>query len=97
MTAAPASAAPKSKPQPRWLKALKALRHRKMLAMMLLALAAGLPYGAVLGTLNAWLTAEGITPSQIGVLNFIILAYSFKLIWSPAFHSWAAWVRAERG
>jgi PAT family beta-lactamase induction signal transducer AmpG len=89
MTAAPASAAPKSKPQPRWLKALKALRHRKMLAMMLLALAAGLPYGAVLGTLNAWLTAEGITPSQIGVLNFIILAYSFKLIWSPAFQK--AW------
>ncbi|HEY7800712.1 MAG TPA: MFS transporter, partial [Hyphomonadaceae bacterium] len=89
MTTAPASAAPKRKPEPRWLKALKALRHRKMLAMMLLALAAGLPYGAVLGTLNAWLTAEGITPSQIGVLNFIILAYSFKLIWSPAFQK--AW------
>jgi MFS transporter, PAT family, beta-lactamase induction signal transducer AmpG len=76
-------------PTPRWLRALKALRHRKMLAMMLLALAAGLPYGAVLGTLNAWLTAEGITPSQIGVLNFIILAYSFKLIWSPGFQK--AW------
>jgi PAT family beta-lactamase induction signal transducer AmpG len=89
MTTTPASAAPKGKPEPRWLKALKALRHRKMLAMMLLALAAGLPYGAVLGTLNAWLTAEGITPSQIGVLNFIILAYSFKLIWSPAFQK--AW------
>ncbi len=85
MTTTPASATPKRKTEPRWLKALKALRHRKMLAMMLLALAAGLPYGAVLGTLNAWLTAEGITPSQIGILNFIILAYSFKLIWSPAF------------
>ena len=72
MTAAPASATPKSKPEPRWLRALKALRHRKMLAMMLLALAAGLPYGAVLGTLNAWLTAEGITASQIGILKNLI-------------------------
>jgi MFS transporter, PAT family, beta-lactamase induction signal transducer AmpG len=89
MTDAVASRRKGPKPEPRWLRALKALRHRKMLAMMLLALAAGLPYGAVLGTLNAWLTAEGITPSQIGVLNFIILAYSFKLIWSPAFQK--AW------
>jgi MFS transporter, PAT family, beta-lactamase induction signal transducer AmpG len=79
--------APKS--QPRWLRALRSLNDRKMLAMLLLALAAGLPYGAVLGTLNAWLTAEGITPSQIGILNFIILAYSFKLIWSPGFQK--AW------
>jgi MFS transporter, PAT family, beta-lactamase induction signal transducer AmpG len=77
--------APSAAPTPRWLRAARALKNRKMLAMMLLALAAGIPYGAVLGTLNAWLTAEGITPSQIGVLNFIILAYSFKLIWAPAF------------
>ncbi len=84
-----AAATPAKKQEPRWLRALKALRHRKMAAMALLALAAGLPYGAVLGTLNAWLTAEGITPSQIGILNFIILAYSFKLIWSPAFQT--AW------
>jgi PAT family beta-lactamase induction signal transducer AmpG len=78
-----------AKPAPRWLRALKALRHRKMLAMLLLSLAAGIPYGAVLGTLNAWLTAEGVTPSQIGILNFIILAYSFKLIWAPGFQK--AW------
>lgn len=89
MSEAAATAPAGSKPAPRWLRALKALRHRKMLAMLLLSLAAGLPYGAVLGTLNAWLTAEGVTPSQIGILNFIILAYSFKLIWAPGFQK--AW------
>jgi PAT family beta-lactamase induction signal transducer AmpG len=89
MTDAAATASGKAKPVPRWLRALKALRHRKMLAMLLLSLAAGIPYGAVLGTLNAWLTAEGVTPSQIGILNFIILAYSFKLIWAPGFQK--AW------
>lgn len=71
------------KPTPRWLRALRSLNDRKMLAMLLLALAAGIPYGAVLGTLNAWLTEEGITPGEIGVLSVIILAYSYKFIWSP--------------
>ncbi len=72
-----------NKPTPRWLRAIRSLKDRKMLAMLLLALAAGIPYGAVLGTLNAWLTEEGITPGEIGVLSVIILAYSYKFIWSP--------------
>lgn len=82
MTEAAPDAAP-AKPTPRWLRALRSLGDRKMLAMLLLALAAGIPYGAVLGTLNAWLTEEGITPGEIGVLSVIILAYSYKFIWSP--------------
>lgn len=80
---ADAGATPPARPTPRWLKALRSLGDRKMLAMLLLALAAGIPYGAVLGTLNAWLTEEGVTPGEIGVLSFIILAYSYKFIWSP--------------
>ena len=56
-----AMAAPETaeKPAPRFVRAMRALRDRRMAAMFLLALAAGLPYGAVLGTLNAWLTTEG--------------------------------------
>ena len=56
-----------------------------MAAMFLLALAAGLPYGAVLGTLNAWLTVEQINPATIGTLSLITLGYAFKYLWSPAF------------
>lgn len=77
------------KERPRWERALRSLGERKMLAMLLLSFAAGIPYGAVLGTLNAWLTAEGITPAEIGVLGFIILAYSYKFIWAPGFQK--AW------
>ncbi|MBI1340655.1 beta-lactamase induction signal transducer [bacterium] len=80
-----AQAAAETSPRPRWVRALAALRRRKMFAMLVLAFAAGIPYGAVLGTLNAWLTAESVKPSTVGILNFIILAYSFKLIWAPAF------------
>lgn len=73
------------KETPRFIRALKAMRDRRMAAMFLLALAAGLPYGAVLGTLNAWLTTEGITPSEIGVLSLVTIGYAFKFLWSPAF------------
>ncbi len=70
---------------PRFIRALRALNDRRMAAMLLLALAAGLPFGAVLGTLNAWLTVEGVTPSTIGTLSLITLGYAFKYLWSPAF------------
>lgn len=75
------------KPPPRFIRALKAMKDRRMAAMFLLALAAGLPYGAVLGTLNAWLTTEGVTPSTIGVLSIVTIGYAFKFLWSPAFQS----------
>lgn len=73
------------KQPPRFIRAMGSLNDRRMAAMFLLSLAAGIPYGAVIGALNAWLTEAGIVPSQIGVLSFIILAYSFKFIWAPCF------------
>ncbi|MEL7545482.1 MAG: MFS transporter [Pseudomonadota bacterium] len=76
-----------TKETPRFLRALRALRDRRMAAMLLLSLAAGLPYGAVLGTLNAWLTQGGVTPSTIGVLSIMTLGYSFKYLWAPAFQA----------
>lgn len=77
--------AAEAKKTPRFIRALRALKDRRMAAMLLLALAAGLPFGAVLGTLNAWLTVEGVTPSTIGTLSLITLGYAFKYLWSPAF------------
>lgn len=76
-----------SRETPRYIRALRALRDRRMAAMFLLALSAGLPYGAVLGTLNAWLTTEGVSPSTIGVLSIVTIGYAFKFLWSPAFQT----------
>ena len=73
------------KPPPRLFRAFKALRDRRMAAMLLLSFAAGIPYGVVIGTLNAWFTEAKVDVSQAGVLSFIILAYSFKFIWAPGF------------
>ena len=71
MTETTASAEQAEHKPPRALRALKALKDRRMAAMLMLAFAAGLPYGAVLGTLNAWLTQEGINPSTIGPFSII--------------------------
>ena len=85
MTDTVQAAEPEAKKTPRFIRALRALNDRRMAAMLLLSLAAGLPFGAVLGTLNAWLTVEGVTPSTIGTLSLITLGYAFKYLWSPAF------------
>ncbi len=73
------------KQPPRLFRAFKALRDRRMAAMLLLSFAAGIPYGVVLGTLNAWFTEAKVDVSQAGVLGLIVLAYSFKFIWAPGF------------
>ncbi|MEH6694673.1 MAG: hypothetical protein V7675_06495 [Hyphomonas sp.] len=77
---------PLKKP-PRIVRALKALRDRRMAAMALFAFAAGLPMGVTLGLLNAWLTELGITPSTIGTLSLLTLGYSFKYLWAPIFQT----------
>ncbi len=73
------------KQPPRWLRAFKSLRERRMIAMLLLAFAAGVPYGAVLGTLNAWLTEGEVSVKAIGAFSIITLAYAFKFLWAPVF------------
>ncbi len=61
-----------------------AMTDRQVLAMLILGLASGLPYAAVGGTLNAWLTTEGVKPIEIGLLSWAALAYAFKFMWSAA-------------
>ncbi|MEH6487119.1 hypothetical protein [Hyphomonas oceanitis] len=78
---------PPLKKPPRAVRALKALRDRRMAAMALFAFAAGLPMGVTLGLLNAWLTKLGITPSTIGTLSLLTLGYSFKYLWAPIFQT----------
>lgn len=95
MTGSGLSVAEPVKQTPRFVRAMKALNDRRMLAMLLMAFAAGLPYGAVLGTLNAWLTTEGVKPSTIGILSIITLGYSFKYLWAPAFQT-PKWIPFKR-
>ena len=78
-------AAPEPKQPPRLIRAFKALGDRRMAAMILMALGASLPYGAVVGVLTAWLTKEGVQPETLGVLALVPMGYAFKYLWAPAF------------
>lgn len=81
------SAAPATKDAPRIVRAFAALKDRRMLAMLLLAFAASLPLGAVLGVLTAWLTEENVGPAVIGALSLATIGYAFKYLWAPAFQT----------
>jgi len=64
-----------------------AFKDRQVLAMLILGIASGLPYAAVGGTLNAWLTTVGVKPVAIGLLSWALLAYAFKFMWAAALQS----------
>lgn len=74
--------------KPSTLSALRsALHDRQVLAILFLGISSGLPYGAIGGTLNAWLSTVDVKPSTIGLLSWALLAYSFKFMWAAAFQS----------
>jgi len=64
-----------------------AFKGRQEFAMLLLGFASGLPYVVVGGVLNAWLTTAGVKPTAIGLLSWVILAYTFKYMWAAALQS----------
>lgn len=72
-------------PSRRWHTIRRVFAERRMLAMLLLSFGAGMPFGAIFGTLNAWLTEVGVTPAAIGTLALLALPYAFKYLWAPAF------------
>lgn len=60
-------------------------RTKDLAVVTLLGLASGLPFPLVGGTLQAWLTSEGIDIKAIGILTILTFPYSFKFLWSAFF------------
>ncbi|MCA3698430.1 MAG: beta-lactamase induction signal transducer [Brevundimonas sp.] len=82
--------------KPKGLGVLKAaFRERRTLAMLLLGFSAGLPFAMLIGTLNAWLDAAGVSIATIGILSWIGLFGAFRFLWSPAVN-WTPPVIGER-
>lgn len=66
-----------------WLAAVTVYTHPRVIGMLFLGFAAGLPLLLVLGTLSFWLREAGIDRATIGYFAWIGLAYGFKWAWSP--------------
>lgn len=69
-----------------------------MAAMLALGFASGLPLALSSGTLQAWLTVEGIDIKTIGFFALAGLPYTFKFIWAPLLDRFEpGWLGRRRG
>lgn len=62
---------------------LRIYAQPRVLAMLVLGFAAGLPFPLVFTTLTAWLTTTGVSKSEIGMFAWAGIAYSVKFAWAP--------------
>ena len=55
----------------------------RVLPLLLLGFASGLPLALTSGTLQAWATVAGVSLTQIGFLTLVGSAYTLKFLWAP--------------
>lgn len=66
-----------------WRTALRPYAHPRVASMLFLGFSAGLPFLLVFSTLSAWLRDAGISLGAIGLLSYVLTAYSVKVLWAP--------------
>lgn len=66
-----------------WAESFLVYKNPKVISMLFLGFAAGLPILLVFGTLSAWLRVEGVDKTTIGFVSWVALAYGLKFLWSP--------------
>src|SRR5258707_12230773 len=62
---------------------LQALGDKRMMAVLLMSFASGLPFNLTGFTLQAWLASEGLDIKTIGIFTLVGLPYLFKFLWAP--------------
>ncbi|MCQ9617508.1 muropeptide transporter [Paenalcaligenes niemegkensis] len=55
----------------------------RVLPLLVLGFASGLPLALTSGTLQAWATVEGVGLEKIGFLTLVGSAYTLKFLWAP--------------
>ncbi len=57
--------------------------NRRVMVVLFLGFSSGLPLALSGGTLQAWLTVEGVDIKTIGLFTLVGLPYTLKFLWSP--------------
>ena len=57
--------------------------RRRLVVLILLGFASGLPLFLTGSTLKAWMTDEQVSLGTIGLFSFVTLPYSLKVFWAP--------------
>lgn len=66
-----------------WQEAWQVYAQSRVIGMIFLGFAAGLPFLLVFSTLSAWLRDEGTTRTVIGFFSWVGVTYSIKVFWAP--------------
>ncbi len=66
-----------------WREAIAVYRQPRVVGMLFLGFAAGLPFPLVFTTLSTWLRDVGVDRTTIGFFAWIGITYSIKVFWSP--------------
>src|SRR6202163_1516445 len=66
-----------------WRRSLAVYTDRRVLMILPLGFASGLPLLLTFSTLSAWLATAGISRSAIGAFALVGTPYAFKFLWSP--------------
>ena len=69
---------------------LSVFNNPRVAAALALGFASGLPLALSSGTLQAWVTVEGIDIKTIGWLTLAGIPYTYKFLWAPLFDRYPA-------
>src|SRR5271168_347958 len=67
-----------------WLASLAIYREPRLIAVLLMGFASGLPLALTSGSLSFWLSEVGVSRTSIGLFALVGISYSLKFLWSPA-------------
>ena len=71
---------------------------RRLAVMLPLGFASGLPLALTSGTLQAWLTVDGVDIRTIGLFSLVGIPYTLKFFWSPVMDRFCpSWMGRRRG
>lgn len=86
----------------RWRAAWAVYGDRRVMAMLFMGFASGLPFGVLAEPLSAWLAESSVTKTAIGLFALVSLPYSLKFLWAPLMDNARApllgrWLGRRRG
>ena len=66
-----------------WGKSCAVYRKPKVLALLFLGFASGLPFMLIFSSLSFWLSEAQVNRATIGFFSWVGLSYAFKWLWAP--------------
>lgn len=66
-----------------WAESMQAFLHPRVITMLFLGFAAGIPLLLIFSSLSLWLGEAGVERKAVTFFSWAALGYSFKFVWAP--------------